>query len=89
MIPFGHCINDFHKIATVFIKFVYGPHLIPKLYKIKSNIKKTYKLTNIHMNKLKKKNKRNLFVIEIDPGTISFGVSGHPIDNQTFYPTCI
>lgn len=32
MIPFGHCINDFHKIATVFIKFVYGPHLIPKLY---------------------------------------------------------
>lgn len=41
------------------------------------------------MNKLKKKNKRNLFVIEIDPGTISFGVSGHPIDNQTVYPACI
>lgn len=41
------------------------------------------------MNKLKKKNKRNLFVIKIDTSTISLRVSGHPIDNQTVYPTCI
>lgn len=27
-----YLFNDFHKIATIFIKFVYGPHLIPKLY---------------------------------------------------------
>lgn len=32
------------------------------------------------MNKFKT-NKRNLFVIKIDPGTISLGVSGHPVDN--------
>lgn len=87
MIPFGHCINDFHKIATIFIKFVYGPHLMPKFHYIKSN-KQTNKLTNNHTNKFKT-NKRNLFVIKIDTSTISLRVSGHPIDNQTVYPTCI
>lgn len=33
------------------------------------------------MNKLKKKNKWNLFVIKIDFGIIFFGVFGYLIDN--------